>query len=212
MDIVATTEFRKDLLVYCFSLLGWTTFQIILALTLEPSAERAGMPAPVRIALPIAEAFFIATVASLAVAKWTTSPVISSIRARIDNQGALSDNRSSIFSDFGFNIFFGVLIGITILGQDICKWTDSSTISRSIEKTLECYLFTEISAAILAGLGVGFVLWIYLQVRQIEATVNSKIMVQRYRTRSWSFWIIAGGAGLTYIIIYAFYKIFTLGH
>jgi hypothetical protein len=210
MDIVATTEFRKSLLAYCFSLLGWTTFQIILALTLEPSAERAGMSAPVRIALPIAEAFFIATVVSLAVAKWTTSPVISSIRARIDSQGTLIDNRSSIFSDFGFNIFFGVLIGITILGQDICKWTDSSTISRSIEKTLECYLFTEISAAILAGLGVGFVLWIYLQVRQIEVAANTRLMVQRYRTRSWSFWIIAGGAGLTYIIIYAFYKIFTL--
>lgn len=212
MDIVATTEFRRDLLVYCFSLLGWTIFQILLALTLEPSAEGAGMPAPVRIALPIAEGFFIATIASLAVAKWTTSSVISSIRARIGSQGLLSDNRSSVFSDFGFNIFFGLLIGITILGQTICNWTYTSATSHSIEKTLDCYLFSEISAAILAGLGVGFVLWIYLQVRQIEVAANTRLMVQRYRTRSWSFWIIAGGAGLTYIIIYAFYKIFTLGH
>ena len=212
MEIVATTEFRRDLIIYFFSLLGWTIFQIIIAFTLEPSAERAGLPAPMRIALPIATAFFIATVASLAIGKWTTAPVIRTIRARIEIQGSLSDNRSSIFSDFGFNIYFGVLLGISILGQDICKWTDIPTASRSIEGTLSCYLSAEITMAILAGLGVGFVLWIYFRVRQFEGTANTKIMVQRYRARSWSFWIIAGGAGLTYVIIYAFYKIFTLGH
>ena len=212
MDIVATTEFRKDLLVYCFSLLGWTTLQIILALTLEPSAVRAGLPASVKLAVPIAAAFFVAAVTSLAVGKWTASTVIRVVRERIDSQGLLSDNRSSIFSDFGFNFFFGALLGISFLGQDLCEWTYTPTTLRSAERTLYCYLSAEIIMAILAGLGVGFVLWIYLQVRQIEVAANTRLMVQRYRTRSWSFWIIAGGAGLTYIIIYAFYKIFTLGH
>jgi len=211
MEIVDTTEFRRDLLIYFSSLFGWSIVLIVLSLTLESSAERAGLQAPVHLALPIAAAFFVSVLASLVIGRWTTSAVLKGIKNRVDGQGFLRDNRSSIFSDFGFNLFFGVLLGMTYFGIDICEQFPHST-APGMETTLSCYLTAQTGTAVLAGLGAGFILWIYLQTRQTEAAANMKITVQRYKTRSWSFGIILGGAGLTYVIVYAFYKIFTLGH
>lgn len=205
------TQFNRDLRFYLGFLLAWILFSILIAFTLEPSAERAGLQAPVRIALPIAAAFFIAMLVSFATGKLTASPVIKGIRASVKDQGSLNDNRSSIFSDFGFSLFFGILIGLSIVLNYLCERLFLLPGRSAIEKTLDCYLFANVGEAIAAGLGAGFILWIYLGVSRIERETNSKIMVQRYTTRNGSFGVIALSAVVACIVVYTFYRIFTLG-
>ncbi len=207
--VVQTSHFRRDLLTYILSLAIWPLlFLMLAALTPKPPSLQNAWTSPGQILI----VFAVSGLVTIGLGRWLTAPAVRSIRRQMQEAGALKDNESTIFSNFGFDLSLGVLIGAVFAAQYICDLMKLDSASSSIQILLDCYSKTIFAIVALTGLGTGFLLWIFLEVTRIEKALNQKVLLNRYTTRTWSTWALIGIAVVVFVIIRAFHQLFTLGH
>ena len=188
---------------------------MVLALLL-PSAGKELELLPLTTSIPpIFVSFSIATLIALAFVSRVNLPLTQRIQKQVFTLGYVEDNQSSLFSSFGFSVVLWVLVASNFIGDYVCQkiaFKDTTIdISHVIPNYLNCQVWNYSAIAFIAGIGLGYFLWVFFQVRLIEKETKQTIFVHHYKTREWSLWTIPIAAIIIFVIGFAFYQIFTLG-
>lgn len=207
-ETVETSPFRRHLLVYLVSLFIFPLIFLLVGAVspISPSLEESWLSP-----LKILGAFFLGSLFTFSLGRWLTIPAVSGIRKQLSERGTVRDNQSSLLSDFGFNLFFAALLGVILGGQYVCDLILQDEMASGIHRLLHCYGITVYSAAALAGLGAGYIIWLFLSVVRMEQKLNQRVMLEGYASKGWSAWVLVGIALVGFVVISAFYQLFTLG-
>jgi len=215
-ETVATSRLTKELFSHSLILLLIAlSGPILLIYQFYRLRQIVELPPLGILILPIVSTFAISILASLALVRRVTIPLTKRIRVQFHRLGYVEDNRDSLFSNFGFNLLFGVTIGFSIIGFFLCPEfllkAATIDIGNATTSFFRCQTWDYSVTAFLAGIGIAYSLWMLFQLRLIEKENNQKILIHHYKTRESPFRIILIAAVVVYLVVQGFYQLITLG-
>ena len=177
--------------------------------------EEIELPTLPKFILPILGAFAMGALVSLTLVRRFTLPLIQKIKNQFLTLGYVEDNQGPLFSNFGFNLFSGVIFGLATIGDYLCYELSMEDVTISLSyfswNLLRCQAWNYSISAFIAGIGIVGFLWLFFQVRRVEKETNQIIFVHYYKPVWTAFWIIPLTVVVVGILGYTFFQIFTLG-
>lgn len=174
-EVVGTARLTRNFILFALTLLVLAAFgPLVMMFQYSRIPEEIELPALGKLILPIFGAFAMGVLASLTLVRRVVLPVIHKIKNQFLTLGYVEDNQCSLFSNFGFNLFLGVIIGFSTIGDYLCQELslEDATISLShlSWNLLRCQVWDYSIGAFIAGIGIVGFLWMFFQVRLLNST------------------------------------------
>ncbi len=208
---VTQRPFRKDVLLYALGFLALALLEVGLALSLESYNTTVLQEALPNLPQTILLAFVAGLAASIVLGAGTITLIRDAIVHRIQVAGSLVTRQGFLFQDFGMFLVFAILAGAFTAIRYYCDPVVPVDESHEALSRVSCYAAGKSALVFVTGLGVGVLIWIYFWALRFEKATNSQIMITRHSSKNLLLvWNILIGATVGFVIVLAFYKLFTL--
>ena len=216
-EITGTTRLTRIFLLSPPILLLLAAFgPLVMMYQYSRIPEEIEIPTLANFILPIIGAFAMGVLFSLTLVRRVVLPVIQKIKKQFLAFGYVVDNQSSLLSNFGINLFLGVILGFSTIGDFLCHELALGEAGTSLHhfswNLLRCQAWNYSIGAFLAGMGMVGFLWLFFQVRRVENEIKQIIIVHYYKSVAASFWLVLMAMVVVGIVGYTFFQLFTLNH
>ena len=215
-EVIGTTKLTKNFILFALALLVLAALgPLVMMFQYSRIPKEIELPTLGKLILPILGAFAMGVLVSLTLVRRVLPPVIHKIKNQFLALGYVEDNQFALLSNFGFNLFLGVIIGFSTIGDYLCQELSLGDPTRNIVHAswdlLRCQVWDYSIGAFIAGIGIVGFLWMNFQVKLIEKETKQIIFVQYGKTEPVSFWIILLAVVVVAIVGYTFFRLVTLG-
>ncbi len=180
-EVGGAARLTRNFILFALTLLVLAAFgPLVMMFQYSRIPEEIELPTLGKLILPILGAFAIGALVSLTLVRRVALPVIHKIKKQFLALGYVEDNQRSLFSNVGFNLFLGVIIGFSTIGDYLCQdlLLENATISLShlSWNLLRCQVWGHSIGAFIAGIGIVGFLWMFFQVRLVEKETKQRIL------------------------------------
>ena len=215
-EVIGTTRLTKNFILFSLTLFVLAAFgPLIMTFQYSRIPEEIELPTLIKLILPILGAFATGVLISLTLVRRVVLPVIHKIKNQFLTLGYVEDNQFALLSNFGFNLFLGVIIVFSTIGDYLCQELSLEDQTRSVSHLswdfLRCQVWDYSIGAFIAGIGIVGFLWMCFQVRLVEKETKQIVLVHYCKKEPASFLVILLAVVMMAIVGYTFFQLVTLG-
>ena len=185
--------------------------EVLLAIQLTATAERAGLSSVVRMDVLFLAIFLIMAGGSYLAGRLLGLSIKAYLRPYLNEQGLLANTPATKWTLRSVTWLPLGVFGLASFAQMACERVHVVVVPVVLSQVRDCYVFTNSIQSLLHGCCVGLLLTVFWEVRSLEKQCGYRVQIQTPTTTGWSGVNVAVVMGLIFVIAYGFYKTFTLG-